>query len=349
MKYSVQVVVAAIGVFMLATTLLAATDPGPAKSQILSKDISDLEKEVGEQRKELLGLKKEIGKLRKEIGFLKMAPVPDLISLCDKPMPLFDEEVKEQFEREFYQFLENKGLLTILVKRQAKFLAVVSQEIEKSKMPPDLIYLAIAESYLNPRVRSTANAGGLWQFMKDTGKREGLFVNDDIDERYTVTRSTTSALAYLNKLNNEFGDWFLAMAAYNCGENRIREAIANQNTRSFFEMFLPEETNRYVYRIAALKEILNNPEKYGLQIEKDDYYRPYAVAEISVELDRETHTNVLAQAMQIPYKSFRMYNLHIRKYKLPRGIYRVYVPVEKLEAFQKGIKMCPGVLLQKGE
>jgi len=349
MKYSVLVTASLVAVLLLTAPLLAAPDTPPTKTPSLSRDISDLDKDIAEHKKELSGLKKELSRLKKEASLLKMAQVPDLIALCDKPMPLFDEDVREQFEREFYQFLENKGLLTILVKRQAKFLAVVSEQIEKAKMPSDLIFLAIAESYLNPRVRSTANAGGMWQFMKDTGKREGLYVNDDIDERYSVTRSTASALGYLNKLNTEFGDWFLAMAAYNCGENRVREAISNQNTRSFFELFLPEETSRYVYRIAALKEILGNPDKYGLQVEKNDYYRPYAVAEVTIELDRETHTNILAQAMQIPYKAFRMYNLHIRKYKLPRGVYRVYVPAEKLDVFRQSIRMCPGVLLPNGE
>jgi membrane-bound lytic murein transglycosylase D len=333
-KYSVPIV-ASIAVLLLASTLCAQLDTNGGKPQLADKRIADLEK--------------EIAGLRRDVALLKMPPVPDLVSLCDKPMPLMNEDIREDFEREFYQFLENKGLLTILVKRYGKFLSIVSGEIDRMKMPPDLIYLAIVESYLNPRAKSAANASGLWQFIKDTGKREGLFINDDIDERYSVTKSTRSALSYLKKLDDEFGDWFIAMAAYNAGENRLREAISNQNTRDFFELFLPEETDRYLFRIAALKEILGNPRKYGLSIEQKDYYRPYAVTETTIELDRETHTSVLAQAMGLPYKAFREYNLHIRKYKLPRGIYRLYVPVEKKDTFLKGIGRCPGITLQKEE
>ena len=284
--------------------------------------------------------------LKMEIGYLKMAPVPGQLSLCDKPIPLSNEDVREAFEREFYQFLENRGLLTILVKRYGKFLAVVSEEIESRNMPPDLIYLAIAESYLNPRAVSSASAGGLWQFIKDTGKREGLFINDEIDERYSVTRSTKSALGYLGKLHAEFGDWLVAMAGYNAGEKRVREVIANQNTRDFFEMFLPQETERYVYRIAALKEILANPHKYGLPLDKEDYYRPYAVADVVISLERETHTAVLAEAMELPYRTFREYNLHIRKYRLPRGTYHLYIPVEKKEIFLRRIKANPAVTVE---
>ena len=94
-------------------------------------------------------------------------------------------------------------------------------------------------------------------------------------------------------------------------------------------MFLPEETERYVYRIAALKEILSNARKYGLPIEKADYYKPYAVAELTIDVERETHTAFLAAAMDLPYRTFRQYNLHIRKYKLPRGVYHLYVPVRE--------------------
>jgi hypothetical protein len=300
--------------------------------QTLQKRAPSLEKRVAD-------LEKEVESLKSEMSSTKMAPVPARLSLCDKQIPLSNEDVREAFEREFYQFLENKGLLTILVKRYDKFFNVVSEELDKTAMPPDLIYLAIAESYLNPRAVSKANAGGLWQFIKDTGKREGLFINEQIDERYSVTRSTRCALGYLNKLYAEFGDWLLAMAAYNAGEARLREAIQNQNTKDFFELFLPEETGRYVYRVAALKEILANPRKYGLAIEKADYYKPYAVVEVTVDLEQETHTAVLAQAMDLPYGTFRHYNLHIRKYKLPRGVYHLYIPIEKKETFLKRMRM----------
>ncbi len=271
-----------------------------------------------------------------------MAPVPERVVLCERAIPLSNPEAREGFEREFYNFLDNRGLLTALVKRYGKFLNVVSGEIDRMSLPPDLIYLCIAESYLNPRAVSKANAGGLWQFIKETGKREGLFINDSVDERYSVKRSTRSALGYLNKLHNEFGDWLVSMAAYNSGEARIREAMQNQNTRDFFEMFLPEETERYVYRIAALKEILSNARKYGLPIEKSDYYKPYAVAELTIDVERETHTAFLAAAMELPYRTFRQYNLHIRKYKLPRGVYHIYVPFEKKDAFLKRIGTSQG-------
>ena len=327
-------------VIFLACSVYGETDPSPRKASA-SPTPSLSERRIAD-------LEREISVLKKEISFTKMPAIPEQLSLCDKSLPLLDEDVREDFEREFYQFLENKGLLTILVRRHGKFFTTVSAEIDRVSLPPDLIYLAIVESYLNPRAKSNASAGGIWQFIKDTGKREGLFINDTVDERYSVTRATRSALGYLKKLHDEFGDWFLAMAAYNCGEGRVREAIANQNSKDFFELFLPEETDRYVYRIAALKEILGNPSRYGLPIEKRDYYRPYAVAEVTVEVtDKEIHTLTLSQAMEVPYKVFREYNLQIRKYRLPRGTYHIYVPFEKKEAFLKGLRNCPSISVQR--
>jgi hypothetical protein len=327
-----SVVVCLALVLLSSPTLAAQPEDGQKKPLPLERRVLDLEKEVAS--------------LKTELGFLKMAPVPDQLSLCEEPIPLSNEEVREAFEREFYQFLERRGLLTILVRRHAKFLAVVSEEIESRKMPPDLIYLAIVESYLNPRAVSSASAGGLWQFIKDTAKREGLFINDQVDERYSVKSSTRSALGYLGKLHAEFGDWLVAMAGYNAGEKRVREVIANQNTRDFFEMFLPQETERYVYRIAAIKEILGNPHKYGLPLQKGDYYRPYAVADVVIDVERETPTAVLAEAMELPYRTFREYNLHIRSYRLPRGVYHLYMPVEKKGVFLGRIKANPAVTVE---
>jgi hypothetical protein len=292
-------------------------------------------------------LEREVEGLKTEIASLKMAPLPDRVMLCGRVIPLSNEDARESFEREFSNFLDNRALLTVLVKRYGKFLSVISGEIEAAKMPPDLIYLAIVESYLNPRAVSKANAGGLWQFVRETGKREGLFINDQIDERYSVTRSTKSALGYLNRLDAEFGDWLVAMAAFNAGEGRLREVIQNQGTRDFFEMFLPEETERYIYRIAAMKEILTNPRKYGLSIEKGDYYRPYAVEELTIGLQGETHTALLAQAMELPYRTFRLYNLHIRRYRLPKGVYHLYIPAEKKETFLRRIRTIPGVTVER--
>jgi membrane-bound lytic murein transglycosylase D len=321
-----------VALLLMAPNSYAQPDNVQRKPQPPDKRISDLEK--------------EIAGLQRDIGFLKVPPVPELITLCNKPIPLTAEDVRERFEREFFQMLEDRGLMTILVKRYAKFAPIISEEIHKVNLPLDLIFLALTESYLNPRVVSKANASGMWQFIKETGKREGLNVNDTVDERYSIARSTRSALSYLRKLHDEFGDWFLAMAAYNAGEGRIREATTNQDTRDFFELYLPEETDRYIYRIAAIKEIVANPKKYGLTIDQKDFYKPFIITEFTLEVKRDIHTVVLAQAMDVSYKTFRELNLHLRKYTLPKGFYYLCVPAEKKDTFLRRLKENQSLAIQ---
>jgi hypothetical protein len=299
---------------------------GPSQPSVEKRGIGDIERDVL--------------RLNRQINMYNLDALPDFLTLCDKKVPLFREDVRERFEREFFLLLERKGLLTTVVKRYFKYLPLVSEEIQKQSLPADLIFLAVAESYLYPRSVSTASAGGMWQFIKETGKREGLEINDDIDERYNVRKSTQSALSHLKKLNGEFNDWFLAMAAYNAGAGRLREAVENQNTRDFFDMLLPEETERYLFRIIVLKEIISNRERYGITIKEQELYKPVMLAEVTLETDREIPSNMLAQAMEVSYRTFRMHNLQIRKYKMPRGIYHISVPVEKKDVFLKHMKGC---------
>jgi len=128
------------------------------------------------------------------------------------------------------------------------------------------------------------------------------------------------------------------MAAYNAGQQRLREVLENQNTKDFFEMYLPEETERYVIRIASMKEIITNRGKYGISIDKKELYKTISIAEVTLEFMREVHTNILSKCMDVPYKTFREYNLHIRKYKLSSGTYHINVPHEKKEIFLRRLR-----------
>ncbi len=305
-------------------TILEAQSPSKKNAAPADKRIGDLEK--------------DIMRLQRQADLFNLDALPDNLVLCDKKIPIFRGDIRERFERELFQLLENKGLLTIIIKRYYKYLPMMTDEIVRAGVPSDLIYLAVTESYLNPRAVSRANAGGMWQFMKETGKMEGLIVNEHIDERYNMKKSTQSALMHLKKLNGQFNDWLLAMAAYNAGPGRVREVIENQSTRDFFDMYLPEETERYVFRILALKEIISNKERYGIYIDEKELYRPALISEMIVESSREFDSCILAKAMDVSYRTFRINNLHLRKYKLPKGIYRVNVPTEKKDSFIKKMR-----------
>lgn len=300
-------------------------------AQSASKKAVPIEKRIGD-------LEKDVMRLQRQTNLFNLDALPDNLILCDKKVPIFKDDIRERFERELFQFLENKGLLTVVIKRYFKNLQMMNEEAQRVGVPQDLVYVAVTESYLNPRAFSRANAAGMWQFIKETGKREGLYINDNIDERYNVKKSTRSALTHLKRLNGEFNDWLLAMAAYNAGPGRVREVIENQNTRDFFDMYLPEETERYVFRVLALKEIIANRERYGIKIDDKELYRPLILSEVTIEVSREFHSNILSKSMDVSYRTFRMNNLHLRKYRLPKGTYRINVPAEKKDIFIKKLK-----------
>jgi hypothetical protein len=294
----------------------------------------------------IAGLEQENAILKAMVDFDHTDMLPENLLLCGRKIPLAKDDTRERFEREYFQLLENRGLMTILVKRYLKYAGLINEEIQKMALPSDLIYLVTAESYLSPRAVSNANAAGLWQFIKDTGKREGLQINDCVDERYNIKRSTRAALSHLKKLYSEFGDWFIAMAAYNAGPGRLREAINNQDTRDFLDLYLPEETERYIFRIMAVKEIISNRERYGIRLYEKELYRPVMVSEVPIEVVREVPALTLARYMDLSYKAFRYLNLHLRKYHLPKGTYNINVPYEKRDIFLKRVKDSAYVIPQ---
>ena len=160
------------------------------------------------------------------------------------------------------------------LKRGARYFPYITRQLKEAGMPEDLKYLAVAESALLRGVRSPAGAVGAWQFMPFTARRYGLRVDRWIDERRNFGKSTVAALAYLRELHDEFGSWTLAMAAYNCGETRVRKTIEEQGRRNYYELHLPRETMRYIFRIISAKIILQNPKKYGYDLPPERLYGP---------------------------------------------------------------------------
>jgi len=326
----------------IAMIVLCIGHPVDAQVNNTNKKNPSLEKRVAD-------LEQEVAILKSMIDFNHLNITPDSLSLCDKKISLTKHEMRERFEREYLQFLENRGLMTILVKRYLKYASFINSDIQNMSLPSDLVYLVTIESYLNPRAVSPAQAGGLWQFIKETGKREGLSINDNIDERYNIKRATKAALTHLKKLYGEFGDWLIAMAAYNAGANRLKEAIENQGTRDFFDLYLPEETERYIFRIMAIKEIISNREKYGIILPDKELYKPIMITEVTIEAVREVPVLAIARYADLSYKAFKDINIHLRKYRLPKGIYTINIPQEKREVFMKKVKDSAYITLVQSE
>lgn len=207
--------------------------------------------------------------------------LPESMTFCGEEVPLDLFFVRERLEREVLvnSYLHSSTLL--LLKRTTRWFPVMEPLMEKYGLPEDFKYLAMIESSLTNAV-SPSKAVGFWQFLEGTGKEFNLEINKEVDMRYHVEKETVAACKYLKSSYRKFGSWILAAAAFNCGNGRISKTMDEQRVDSYFDMLLPEETQRYVYRILALKLITENPEKYGFQICDNGWYQPYDCKTVTV-------------------------------------------------------------------
>ena len=196
---------------------------------------------------------------------------PQSISFADESVPLDKHYVLERLDRELLvnNFWHSNSILVL--KRAAKYFPIIEPILEENGIPNDFKYMAVIESGLT-HVTSPAGAEGFWQFMPQTARDYGLEVNGGVDERLHLIKSTESAAAYLTDAYVEFGNWTLAAAAYNAGVQRIKTSLEEQQTNSYYDLFLNEETSRYMYRILATKLIFESPERYGFVIPKAQTY-----------------------------------------------------------------------------
>lgn len=263
---------------------------------------------------------------------------PRTLRLCGTPIPLGDRTIAERLDREFTIMVHDQAQVVMWMKRAARYFPYFSQRLKRAGLPDDLKYLAVAESSLIPRIRSKAGAAGTWQFITGTGRRYHLRRNRWFDDRMDVELATNAAIAYLRDLHAEFNSWTLAMAAYNCGESRVRREIKEQGTRDFYQLHLPYETRRYIFRIAAAKVILADPGRYGYHLPPERLYTPVPSEPVKLRLGRSVHVRDLAKACNIGFHQFKELNPSIRGYYLPRGTHRVRVPPGKAAAMQRRLK-----------
>lgn len=205
--------------------------------------------------------------------------LPERLDFCGEPIPLNNPVMRERAEREFYINLQNPGQIILYLKRSGRFFPIFDSIFKKYNIPEDIKYLAIAESGLQIAM-SPKSAYGIWQFIPSTAREYGLQVDDFVDERLNIYKATDAACRYLKRAYEVFGSWTLAAAAYNMGFSNLSDNIDFQGSRNFYELFLNEETSRYIFRIAIIKEILLNHKKYGFEIPKTEFYQPYKVKQI---------------------------------------------------------------------
>jgi len=253
-------------------------------------------------------------------------PSPKTLTLCGERVPLENPDVLEMLDREFTVLIWDHAKVFMLLKRAARYFPPIEKALRDAGMPDDLKYLAVAESSLIPYARSTSGALGPWQFIPETGQRKGLRKDQTVDERMALERSTEAAILYLTQLKAMFGSWSLAMAAYNCGENRLQKEITEQKVSDYYRLNLPTETERYIFRIAATKIIMENPRRYGYLLPEEHLYKPLKFDTVTVNITASVHITDLAQAIGTDFKVIKELNPEFLGYHLPTGQYSLRVP-----------------------
>ncbi|PSL02901.1 lytic transglycosylase domain-containing protein [Cecembia rubra] len=240
--------------------------------------------------------------------------LPDKISFSGEPVPLEKQDVYERLEREIYVNVYWQSNMVLLMKRSGKFLPTIERILKENGIPDDFKYLVMAESgFLN--VVSPAGASGFWQLMPATAKEYNLEVSNEVDERYHLEKATVAACKYLKSSYARFGNWTSVAASYNMGITGLKKRKEEQRFENYYDLFLNDETSRYIFRVLAFKEIFENPEKYGFELTKKDYYSLPLLRELKVT---QSIPNLSQWALRhnSSYKELKIHNPWLRSTKL---------------------------------
>lgn len=208
--------------------------------------------------------------------------VPKAFTLFGEKIPLEKWDIREHFDRELLVNTFMQGTTCYIIKLMGRYMPMIEERLKANGVPDDFKYLCIAESALQNQI-SKVGAVGFWQFMRGTAPSFGLHIDHEVDERYHPEKSTDAACAYLKQAYAKFGNWTAAAASYNCGMGGYNSAMSSQGESSFYNLQLPDETMRYIFRIAALKYILSEPSRLGFLLDEDDVYKPVKVKRVTIE------------------------------------------------------------------
>ncbi len=238
-------------------------------------------------------------------------------------LPLQLNDVAERLEREMLLNTYQHSSTILHLKLSARYFPTIERIFAEENIPADLKYLAVAESSLRNST-SPSGAKGIWQFLPETGREFGLEINEFVDERNHFEKSTRAAVKYLKQLRNRFGSWTLAAAAYNMGPTALQRAMAEQRENDYYRLNLSEETNRYIFRIVAAKEVMKNPEKFGFFITDDQKYVSNKKL-ISITVDSSiANLGDFVHQFGFTYRDLKIYNPWLMKSSLPNKSGKTY-------------------------
>lgn len=258
--------------------------------------------------------------------------VPKMIVFAGDTIRFDRQDIYERMDRELISFTYMHTNSTLMLKRSKRIFAKVVPILRANGVPEDLKYLMAIESNFDPKALSSAGAAGLWQFTKSTAKEYGLEVSSEVDERYHIEKETVAACKYLLNAYDKYGDWMTVAASYNGGQNGISKRIENQRQRKAMDLWLVEETSRYMFRILAAKMFFEDPTSFGFYVREKDKYpvEPKPKETVSVSGPIENLVD-FAEEHGIRYATLKGANLWLRDSKLTNKAgktYEIVIPRE---------------------
>ena len=256
--------------------------------------------------------------------------IPASVVFCGEKVDLTRYNMHEGFDRELTSFTYFHSTTLMLIKRANRYFPIIEPILQANNIPDDFKYLAVIESQLDPQAVSPARAVGMWQLLEGTAKDEGLVVQATVDERRHVKKSTEAACGYLKKAYAKYGNWTDVAASYNAGMGRISGELTKQSADSAFDLWLVEETSRYVFRMMSIKQIFENPSEYGFVLKAENLYKPIRVKSVKVMSDI-ADLAAFAQEQGITYADLKRFNTWLRDRKLTTGGRTYYIDIPEKE------------------
>ncbi len=207
--------------------------------------------------------------------------LPQSMSFAGEAVPLDRWEVREQLDREILFNYYNESNILYMVKLANRYFPMIEERLKANGIPVDFKYLCVAESNMMNAI-SRVGAVGFWQFMPKSAPEFNLEVNSTVDERYNVIKSTDAACTYLKRAYEKFGTWTGAAASYNCGMGGYNSQASFQGSYNYYDLLLPDETQRYIFRILAFKHLMSNADALGYKLSEEELYKPVKTRTITV-------------------------------------------------------------------
>ncbi|PHI19214.1 murein transglycosylase [Lewinellaceae bacterium SD302] len=294
-----------------ATLLLLSSNlasPGEDSATLLAKDTFDADD-------------KQLPQL------VKSPKLKSAYAFAGESLDMDNFDVRERLEREFLRNSYFHSNTLLIIKRTARYFPLIERILAEEGLPDDLKYIAVTESDLL-NVVSPAGARGLWQFMPSVGRSFGLEINDEVEERYHVEKATRAAAQHLRNYKDQFGSWQFAVAAYNMGEGNMRKYLREQQAERYEDLNVNDETMRYLFRLVAMKNIIETPRAFGFYLDKNDFYPPldnYRSIEVTESIP---DLSDFAKEQGISYRQLKLYNPWLINGKLTvsKKTYEIRVP-----------------------